>query len=1520
MTEVNRFNEVVDNGFALPRAFPDPLPFDPNRPSIGFGFSIYPEENPEQVAIWKAAGQKNNREGPNLDVYGQIASIDGPTPPHVPVIYTVNGNQVRAGQIKANLHQPTIEIKKAGPLWVLTVAIKTNNRNQFRLNFQENPPDQLDQIVRYASSFAYLTSFFSPTRFQERFEGLNPDQQNQINNGTHAFTNGWTLHAPVLGAPPQANMNSIQYIMRRVAENFNPQENWVTACVIEKYNEEFEPEALPELEDIDDAIRPAILDRRITRRTTITAREQREINRAEREFQRDVQDVARRRQANRNAIRAVQDRNRRLNDLRREAPWEGNEDNQRARITFGRAIRRNAGNHAIATYKQVYHELKTYLDLYDEVGDNSQMSAGRLRLIYTPLASVNNAFFNNNAGAAKNQLTAQIKKANKVDVQINGELYWDVQSTEDDCLFACINFCREHSYGKLKINDSFNVESTDGSIMNIIMFMRRLCGVSPHLKIDISDPQVMQEICNALDIKILIEFEDGQKLDYHSQRPKFVVDLFYHNEHVLVKPFDILEPRPCPTCYKKVTAWYHQCTPPPNYCGQCNTKYRKNHKCDPRRIKFTNNQKQQQITETKKRYYAAGMNQEDREKKIQKLVEGYYPHGQLRHSRMDYNLYMDGAKTEIDTDVLFYDMETFTDENNFLRCYALRSRIGNSSKEFIGEDAVSDFLRYLSTLRPRVYSYTDKKGQVRNYTKSIILNAWNGSSFDHHILLQEIFTKREEKLGRIFDNIHVTQLAINGSSIMRAFLTFKDLEENNDIKGPHFRFHDSCLFIKSSLSAACREFGVSSDNKKTFFPHKMVTDYDILTLAPTLEQLNDPKYYFERDIPNSEYVEDSIIFKPYTADDLKEFLREDGYTYNLYEMCSEYLRRDVDSMYDIVKKFYTEVNELWRCDLYQFVTISQFTYDMWWDLSGYKSNIINGSAEVSNFIRQAVYGGRVYSTKRHYEGESDLTKMISIDKCYKVIDGLKFENALKLDFEKEDGLVELDVTSLYPAAMQFNKYPIGIPIRITADYIEQVNAKLKRDYDTGIYMPDGFRLPLGVYEITFIPNPFIIHPVLPVKTSAGTHYNLLRGHGIYTSVDINMAIESQYLVQLSDGYEWLESSPVFEEYIKRAYKMKEDGAKEKNKVKRKTGKLLVNGLYGKTIQKPIEDVVTFCSNDEEITQSLKTSYPTDVIFLGESSWLIEGKKFVISEPKPVQLGAFVLSYSRKIMYDFSNQLSKINFMDRMYLEECYLSYQMNPFDHTFQVIIHKALEDTWWYSDTDSIYVRKDQKHLFNLDGELGNLKDESQDTGVLLHAVFLGKKNYGYVYLNKKNEVAVSLKTKGMDKSWLNMADYFTAYQKPDAQRPLNLPKFHFRPRIVGNNDSLRKNKINNKFEKLFSLEKTGLSRQFMKTLPCHRVYVDEESLKPAFDGNYSLPHGHVLDPYKIGEQKYQEKLMEFYHELKLDSINDEEELSQLLDEIDLECQRSAAAHTHDILRIDIDDEEDYVSECDLSDFVESD
>ena len=110
----------------------------------------------------------------------------------------------------------------------------------------------------------------------------------------------------------------------------------------------------------------------------------------------------------------------------------------------------------------------------------------------------------------------------------------------------------------------------------------------------------------------------------------------------------------------------------------------------------------------------------------------------------------------------------------------------------------------------------------------------------------------------------------------------------------------------------------------------------------------------------------------------------------------------------------------------------------------------------------------------------------------------------------------------------------------------------------------------GFYNIRFIPPKDIRNPILPRKVNLGIKWSLEDGEGVYTSVDIQNAIDAGYQVEfINKCLIWDESANVFGEYVSEFFKLKEVAEQEGNKVKRSIAKLMLNALYGKTLQKAI---------------------------------------------------------------------------------------------------------------------------------------------------------------------------------------------------------------------------------------------------------------------------------------------------------------------------------------------------------------
>src|SRR5690606_30612620 len=115
---------------------------------------------------------------------------------------------------------------------------------------------------------------------------------------------------------------------------------------------------------------------------------------------------------------------------------------------------------------------------------------------------------------------------------------------------------------------------------------------------------------------------------------------------------------------------------------------------------------------------------------------------------------------------------------------------------------------------------------------------------------------------------------------------------------------------------------------------------------------------------------------------------------------------------------------------------------------------------------------------------------------------------------------------------------------------------------------------------------------------------------------------------------WDSSAEVFDEYIEKYAKVKQDSEREGNKVKRSVAKLMMNALYGKTLQKAIFNQTSIVNNIFEFNKFLvdKKSTNFDWVVLGNNKMIVTGEvKDEIKSAhvtKPCQLGAFVTAYSR----------------------------------------------------------------------------------------------------------------------------------------------------------------------------------------------------------------------------------------------------------------------------------------------------
>jgi hypothetical protein len=251
--------------------------------------------------------------------------------------------------------------------------------------------------------------------------------------------------------------------------------------------------------------------------------------------------------------------------------------------------------------------------------------------------------------------------------------------------------------------------------------------------------------------------------------------------------------------------------------------------------------------------------------------------------------------------------------------------------------------------------------------------------------------------------------------------------------------------------------------------------------------------------------------------------------------------------------------------------------------------------------------------------------------------------------------------------------------------------------------------------------------------------------------------------------------------------MKNDAEKENNPVKRSIAKLMLNAMYGKTLQRAIYDTTEIISDYNRLLDFFKDYEITDISVLSDNKLVLSGTAIKREEKitKPCQLGAFVLSYSRQIMMNY-----------------------MKAIDPTLKTHI-------FTYTDTDSLHILGEHKDkLMKLgmikskeDSSLGYLCSDIDNEGVIIYENNLAPKTYFYEYIDNKNEVydknKGTKKGKGIPKKCLEF-NMYSDYKEKEQQITFS--------GLRKKNINLTKADIKNGVG-LFSIVNNTQTRTFMKS-----------------------------------------------------------------------------------------------------------
>lgn len=177
---------------------------------------------------------------------------------------------------------------------------------------------------------------------------------------------------------------------------------------------------------------------------------------------------------------------------------------------------------------------------------------------------------------------------------------------------------------------------------------------------------------------------------------------------------------------------------------------------------------------------------------------------------------------------------------------------------------------------------------------------------------------------------------------------------------------------------------------------------------------------------------------------------------------------------------------------------------------------------------------------------------LDIRRSYK--GGFTYLNEVYKEKETEKGIV-LDVNSLYPSVMKYEKLPFGEPLYFEGEYKEDKLYSLYiQTFSCSFELKEGKIPSIQIKNnLSFVPNEY-------VKSSKGDIVTLT-----FTNVDLKLFFENYNVYDLTyhSGWKFKGIKGLFTQYIDYWSEKKINAKKEKNNVLYIISKLMLNSLYGK---------------------------------------------------------------------------------------------------------------------------------------------------------------------------------------------------------------------------------------------------------------------------------------------------------------------------------------------------------------------
>lgn len=201
--------------------------------------------------------------------------------------------------------------------------------------------------------------------------------------------------------------------------------------------------------------------------------------------------------------------------------------------------------------------------------------------------------------------------------------------------------------------------------------------------------------------------------------------------------------------------------------------------------------------------------------------------------------------------------------------------------------------------------------------------------------------------------------------------------------------------------------------------------------------------------------------------------------------------------------------------------------------------------------------------------------------------GFTYLNPIYKDVLVGSGLV-LDVNSLYPSVMKYERLPYGKPEYFVGQYKEdRLYPLYVQTFTCSFELKEGFIPTLQIKNnMSFVPNEYL-------ESSKGDIVTLTM-----TNIDLELFFKhyNVYDLEYDSGYKFRCLTGLFTNYIDKWSESKIQAKKEKNGAMYLISKLMLNSLYGKfglnpkvrskSVALSEDDIVIYPMNEEEIRDAL----------------------------------------------------------------------------------------------------------------------------------------------------------------------------------------------------------------------------------------------------------------------------------------------------------------------------------------------